>query len=206
MDGIFLGGDFCPDYIEKIKEYGIPTIAVGFYEMQNKVDAVVVDEYYNANQIANALINKGYDTIGFLGETNITHSGLDRYHGYLKALTENDMELYPEWVVSDRDEHGQAINDYKLPDPLPRAFMCHSDSAAFHLAQRLSAQNLRVPQDVAITSFDTSKKAKAAGCVIGVDVTGAKFAEVALERMLWRQRHPDSEHQRVIINASLVYL
>lgn len=206
LDGIFLGGEFPEPYLGAIKEYGIPTIAIGFYEAHNDIDSVIVDDYHNGYQIAKALVDKGYESIGFVGDTNVTHGALDRYHGYLKALKESDIELREEWVISDCDAHGQVINDFQLPANLPRGFMCHSDFAAYHLAQKLNARNLQVPRDVAITSFDITQKAKDSGCEIGIDVTGAKFAEAALERMLWRQMNPNQDCQRIIINAPLVFL
>lgn len=206
LDGVFVGGELGSAYLDKIKSYGNPTITIGFYEMLNDIDAVVVDDYYNANQIANALVGMGYDTIGYIADTEKTHVLLDRYYGYVKALKENNLEYRPDWVISDFDDLGHIITNYQLPKSLPRAFMCRCDSAAYHLAARLKKGGLKIPQDVAVTSFDATEMAKNGGCVIGLDVTPEKFADAAWDRMFWRQMNPDQEHQRVIINAPLVYL
>ena len=205
MDGIFIGGEFSSEYLEALKTYKIPTIAVGFYKLHNDIDAVIVDDYYNANQIANALVEMGYQTIGFLGDIEIARGAMDRYYGYAKALWENRLELRPEWIVSDIDEHGHDITDYQIPDNLPRAFLCRSDFAAYHLMLKVKKRGVKVPDDLAIATFDDTEKAKRSGCVIGLDVTGIKFAEVALRQMRWRYLNPDHEHQRIIINAPLVF-
>ncbi len=181
----------------------VPTIALGFYNIHNDIDAVIVDDYYNANQIANALIELGYGTVGFLGDAERAHSSMDRYYGYEKALRENRLERRAEWIISDLDKHGRCITDYQLPDDLPQAFMCHSDFASYHLMLKLKKRKLRVPDDVAIATFDNTDKTKSSGCVIGLNVTGVKFAEAGLRQMLWRHRNPEHEHRRVIINAPL---
>ena len=142
MDGIFIGGEFSTAYLEALKTYNVPTVAIGFYELHNDIDAVIVDDFYNANQIANALIEKGYREIGFLGDIDVAHSALDRYYGYAKALRTNKLEYKSEWVISDTDEHGHVITDYPLPENLPRAFICHSDFAAYHLMLKIIMSNI----------------------------------------------------------------
>ena len=206
MDGILIGGEFHSKYLEAIKSYKIPTVAIGFYELHNDIDSVIVDDYYNANQLANALVEMGFDEIGYLGDVDIAHSALDRYYGYVKALRENKLQYNEEWVISDVDEHGHVITDYQLPEKPPKAFLCHSDFAAYHLTLKIKKRGLKVPKDVAIAAFDNTDKTEASGCAIGLDITGLKFAEVALRQIRWRHKNPDHEHQRVIINAPLVFL
>ena len=35
MDGIFLGGELKKDYLDHLRSYNIPTVAIGFYEVHN---------------------------------------------------------------------------------------------------------------------------------------------------------------------------
>ncbi len=204
VDGIFLGGEFSTAYLEALRAYNIAAIAIGFYEIHNDIDAVIVDDYYNSNQIANALIDQGHQNIGFLGDFKYAHTSLDRYYGYVKALKENGLEYREEWVIPDIDEHGRLITDYQLPEKLPTAFMCHSDFAAYHLMLKLKKRGLEVSENVALSTFDNTERTRGSGAKIGLDATGAKCAETALKQMLWRCENPGQEHQRIIINAPLV--
>lgn len=204
VDGLFVGGEVRPNYLEALNKHQIPTVAIGFYEQHNAVDAVIVDDYYNSNQITNALIEMGHREIGFLGDRKDTHSSLDRYYGYLKALDENGLCFDPEWHISDVDEHGRLNTDYQLPEKLPSAFVCHSDFAAYHLRLKLEKRGLSVPEDVTLGTFDNSERAVSAGAAVRLDVTGARFAEKALERMAWRVMHPQAEHQRIVLTAPLI--
>ena len=62
------------EYLDALKAYKIPTIAIGFYDIHNDIDAIIVDDYYNSNQIANALVDRGYTEIGFLGDVEYAHA------------------------------------------------------------------------------------------------------------------------------------
>jgi LacI family transcriptional regulator len=204
MDGVFVGGELCQSCLEKLSRHNVPTIAIGFYEVHNAIDAIIVDDYYNSNQITNKLVEMGHTEIGFLGDYKCAHSALDRYFGFLKGLEENDLPFREQWLISDVDEHGRVITDYELPDKLPTAFICHSDVAANNLRLKLESLGMSVPRDMAMATFDNTDIARQSKAVICLDVTGRKFAEAALKQMLWRRENMDAEHQRVILNAPLI--
>ena len=204
MDGIFIGGELERECLERLKTFRIPIIAIGFYDADNAIDSVIVDDYYNSNRITNQLARMGHTRIGFLGDHRCAMSALDRYFGFLKGLEENGLEYHPEWLISDIDEHGRSIVDYQLPQALPTAFICHSDFAAFNLRLKLEKLGMQIPQDMAIATFDNTERAAESGAVITLDVTGDRFAHAAIQRMLWRYSNIDAEHHRVILDAPLI--
>ena len=204
MDGIFLGGELEKSYLDRLQEYRVATLAIGFYEIHNAIDAVIVDDYYNSNQITNALIEMGHTKIGFLGDHKCAHAALDRYFGFLKGLEENGLELTKEWLISDVDEHGRNITEYTLPKNLPTAFICHSDFAAYNLRLKLEAMGIRGSDAVALATFDNTDRARDSGAVLRLDVTEQKFARTAMDRLLWRISDVEAEHQRLVINAPLI--
>ena len=59
--------------------------------------------------------------------------------------------------VNNNTETGVYTLDIDLPDPLPDAFVCHCDMAAYFLIQRLTMCGIKVPEDVSVISFDNTK-------------------------------------------------
>ncbi len=78
---------------------------------------------------------------------------MDRYLGYYRAMLMAGLEVKREWRIEDRDEDGKEI-DFILPQKMPTAFVCNSDSTAFRLVKRLQDEGYRIPEDISIVSFD----------------------------------------------------
>lgn len=153
VDALIFMGEFKRPYLKKVIQCGLPYLFLDFYDDNMKADCVVSDNQTGGYLLARHLLDKGYREIGYVGSVNATSSNMDRYLGMTKALLEAGIEPKQEWRLEDRDEKGIFI-PFKLPEEMPRAFLCNCDEVAFNLVEFLSQKGYKIPEDIAITGYD----------------------------------------------------
>lgn len=176
-DGIFLIGEMSEKYILALKKLDIPLVAVDFSNPMLDIDCVIPDNYGMAMYIASYLYKNGHTRIGFVGDIKASVNILDRYMGYKKALSVFSLHEREDWVISDIGSNSEYNLDFVLPEEMPTAFICHCDTAAYYLIQKLHACGMRVPEDVSVVSFDNTEMA--ARCVPGISTIDINKREIA---------------------------
>lgn len=204
VDGIILLGQMHRDYIRMIDSTGIPYIFLDFVDDTFNVDTIISDNVYGAYEITKYLITQGHSKIGFIGNQLATTSITDRYIGYYKAMLEQKLVIYEEWVINDRDEEGNFI-DLKLPGDLPTAFVCNCDKIAYELILLLKKNNIRVPDDVSVVGYDNYIFATLSDPQITtVEVNVEVMSEMAVASIIRRFSNPSIESSRKIISGRIV--
>ena len=104
------------------------------------------------------LLDQGHRRIAFFGHASASNPELaGRYQGYLQALANAglavDKALHIQ-VNADEAEAAQALNKLAEKGALPDAIFAATDSIAIGLLQACKANNIRVPQDIALIGFD----------------------------------------------------
>jgi LacI family transcriptional regulator len=193
-DGLFIAGEFRHDYLDMLVRLPGSKVAVDFYVPSLKLDSVISNNFHLSQQVTDYLIAKGHREIGFVGDVLATSSICDRYFGYLKALRLRGIEPNPGWHIVNNDSvTGQYTVQFGLPDPLPTAFVCHCDKAAFTLMQRLDASGVKVPDTVSIISFDnTNLCSLMLPHLSSVNFDRRQIAEVSFARMESRINTPEA--------------
>lgn len=158
IHGIIALGNFKKDYLPYLMERtNLPIVMLDFYEAEYKTDYIISDSYYGAYAMTRHLINKGHQKIAYVGSIKSTGSIIDRYHGYLKALSQFGLEAKEDYLLEDRyEESGRlyAPEEFVLPKEMPTAFFCNCDITAGRLIKRLEADGYRIPEDVSVAGFD----------------------------------------------------
>jgi LacI family transcriptional regulator len=187
-----------------IDSTGIPYIFLDFVDDTFNVDTIISDNVYGAYEITKYLITQGHSKIGFIGNQLATTSITDRYIGYYKAMLEQKLVIYEEWVINDRDEEGNFI-DLKLPGDLPTAFVCNCDKIAYELILLLKKNNIRVPDDVSVVGYDNYIFATLSDPQITtVEVNVEVMSEMAVASIIRRFSNPSIESSRKIISGRIV--
>lgn len=116
-----------------------------------------VDNVRGAYDATRHLIDHGHTSIGRISGPSSLSSARDRDRGWVKALTEADID--PKAQMRERAEFDR-YDAYKLALEMfasrrhPRSLFVHSDEQAIGVLHAAANQNIRVPQDVAVVSFD----------------------------------------------------
>lgn len=205
-DGVFVAGQMSDAYIRALDTLGLPLLLTDFYEAEPRHDCVIADNFLNGYFATNYLIEKGHTRIGFVGRYNQTLSIADRFGGFRKALDAHGLPFLPQWRLSNNDpDTGIYTLNFALPEELPTAFVCHCDRAAFFLIQRLRLENLDVPGDVSVISFDNTSLAAAADPTLtSVDISTKEIARSAYAQLRRRIEDPGQPPQRVYIQSQIV--
>ena len=186
VDGIVVIGQMQKPYADYlIRKTDIPVFFLDSYFAVDNYDTVISDGFLGTYLLTSHLIENGHRDIAFLGTIKVTSSITDRYFGYYKALLENNIPFRPEWIIPDREENGNNLEDYELPDELPTAFVCNCDLTANNLILQLEFLGMNVPEDISVVGFDNythrNRKLKK---VTTYEVEMSKMAEVCVESLL----------------------
>lgn len=206
LDGIFIAGQFMPDFLAALLALTPAKVALDFHLSGMPVDCVISDNFRMGTLVTDELIANGHRHIGFVGDPAATSSICDRYYGYLKALALAGLTANEAWhIVTNDPLTGVYLHQVSLPDPLPSAFVCHCDKAAFLLARQLEQAGQSVPDKVSIISFDnTNLSTLMSPQLSSVDVNRSDIAQAGLQAVLERMRNPSRLAQVYYIQGRLI--
>lgn len=161
VDGIILsatGQD--SNQILKLKRDGIPFVLIDRYYPRLDNNFVGVDNYQSAYDLTDHLIRLGYNRIAHLTVSPSHASSLrDRYKGYRAALKDANIRYssqYYQEVSFEEPEAGvtRAIRELLEPPHIVNAIFAANNRLAVTALEVFNKWNIKIPQDVALVSFD----------------------------------------------------
>jgi LacI family transcriptional regulator len=123
------------------------------------IDADVVrsDSHGGAASLTQHLLETGHRRIAFIGGPLTTSTGRDRLAGYEQALTDSGIEIDGSLVrigqYGQESGHKLAAELLEL-NPRPGAIFTGNHQIAIGVLRALSEVGMRVPDDIALASFD----------------------------------------------------
>jgi DNA-binding LacI/PurR family transcriptional regulator len=152
---------FC-EAIYKVKSSGLPFVLIDDTLDQLALNSVMVDHYQGGYQVAQALLKRGHQRIGFIGQL-AARPVKDRVMGLRDAVADAGLPL-------DRS----LILDLEVDDPLgdwqpsidrctrvlmnrkdrPTAIFYSSDDVAANGYRTLKQLGLKIPEDISVVGFD----------------------------------------------------
>ncbi len=146
------------DLYAKFLERNIPIVFFnGFYASLGSTIAVYADNYGGGYELVQYLLEKGHETIAGIFKSDDIQ-GHQRYSGYITALRDAGRMISDSAVFWYTTESRNNIFTREMAARLAEcsAVVCYNDEIAFRLIPLLQSAGLRVPQDVAVVSFDNS--------------------------------------------------
>lgn len=153
IDAFIVLGQMEDDYLKMLKTIKLPFVLMTFIFEDETDGSIVCDNLYFGYTLTQYLFDKGYKSIGFIGNRLFSPTIMDRFLGYHKALIKNGVPLNEEFVISDVNEYGEEIGLF-LPDKLPEAFVCSDCRVAYKLIHQLEGMDYIIPDDYAVVAFD----------------------------------------------------
>jgi len=135
--------------------------------------------------------------------------GKERKAGYLDALAETEIPFYPELCI-EADTFEKAYREIarmKAAGILPDALFGVNDLTAIGAIKSLLAENIRVPEDVAVSGFSDSRFAEISEPTLtSVDQHGFDMGTLATQLLLKRIRSGEKDFpvETKIVKADLV--
>ena len=169
-------------------------------------DTVLLDNLDSGYRLTTHLIEQGYRRIGALYSEMST--GLARHEGYEKALRVHDLTPTAEYIryVAPRMETGYdaTLKMLALPQPPDALFTVNSLLAAGAL-QAIHEQQLTIPNDIALVTFDETTWATLVQPAITLIAQPTyEIGKVAAELLLQRIAEPARPTRQVILKGQLL--
>jgi LacI family transcriptional regulator len=138
----------------------IPTVLVDCYTVERDLPSVVPDEVQGGYDAISVLLRKGHRRIGFANAAVDIPASRGRLVGYQRALADHNIPFDPALVLR-KDGEANAGYDLtlallQLADP-PTALFYFNDRMAMGGYDALRKLGKRIPEDVAIVSFDNQE-------------------------------------------------
>lgn len=195
--------------IERVKESGIPAVVFdcGDYpEFYN----VSIDNVKAMSDIVKHVIQKhNAKTINYISGPLANPEAFDRYNAFLSVMKENSLYVdnrriyYGEF----RSIDGKNAIDKFLSDgiELPDAFICANDAMALAAITELEKNGIHVPDDVIVTGFDNTYKAR--NFIPELTSVKRPLFEVGYKacEMIHKIISGDSVDKNVVLDASPVF-
>jgi DNA-binding LacI/PurR family transcriptional regulator len=144
------------EHLRTFQRKGIPVVFFNRVCEDMDVPKVTVDDYRGAFQAVEHLIQAGYRRIAHLAGPDSLPNSRNRLNGYRDALTQYDLPIDPELIIS-YDLTLEKANIYanhllNLPQP-PDALFAMNDPTAIEVLKVCRSRNIRVPDNLAIVGF-----------------------------------------------------
>lgn len=148
------------DLYEKLAERGIPIVFFNsFYPGLKNPLYVCADNRRGGNMLTEYLLGKGHKSIASIFKADDIQ-GHERYSGYISAMFDRKLFVSDSKTIWYTTETKDSLFDE--PKNVLRsigdatAVVCYNDEIAFMLIKYLTACGKKVPEDIAVVSFDNS--------------------------------------------------
>lgn len=139
---------------------------VVFIDKESKYFPSVFPNHYEAvKMLVNHLIeDHGYTDIAYLTGKAWHHYSKQRLQAFMDAMTDHNLTVgkdrvfYGDFWYTSGESLGERL--LKKRDNLPQAIACANDCMAIGLAKALTAGGLRIPEDIAIASYDSTEEGR----------------------------------------------
>lgn len=161
VDGIILMSskeeDECINYLKEIE---FPFVLIGSpYEMEEEINHVDNDNEQAAYELTRYIIEKGRRNLAFIGGDEKLVVTKKRIEGYKRALKDMDIDFKEELLLigSFNEKTGFKYGD-KIADmeDMPDGLIVTDDLVAFGVLKVFDRFGIRVPEDIALGSFNNS--------------------------------------------------
>ncbi len=134
------------------------------------------------------IVEHGYKEIGFLSGIKGHPHSIAREEGFRKCMQDHGLSVNESWVLYGDYWYGggeRAANTLiEQKQSMPRAIVCANDYMAISLADVLEKNGYRIPEDVAIASYDSVKLGQTAPQPItSIPLASTSYGEYAAQCM-----------------------
>lgn len=147
-----------PSVYHQLDTWGTPCVFVNAVYPDLNVSTVLPDLVAGTHELTTYLLEKGYRNIVFFTGLSSDYPSTQRYKGYCQAYKEANM-VKPETSIIECGDYSfssaySCIQKHIEENPLPDVLMFSNDTMALGGIKALQENNIRVPQDVAVTGYD----------------------------------------------------
>jgi GntR family transcriptional regulator, arabinose operon transcriptional repressor len=175
------------DLYAELTAKGIPYVFINCFYDNMDCNYVVMDDYLGGFTAASRLLRSGHRKIGGIFKSD-DMQGQRRYAGFAQALHKKGVNDFKDNIVWFSTEDIDILIDSKYDSELLNrlsgctGIVCYNDQVAAKMIMMLQRNNISVPSDMSIVSFDNSNLAILCSVKLTtVTHAGEKLGEKAAE-------------------------
>jgi LacI family transcriptional regulator len=145
-------------HIEHLQEMGIPIAFFDRIAEEIECDRIIVDDFGGGYKATEHLIQQGCQRIAHLYSPLDLLIGRNRYNGFIKAMEDNNMPIYNEYLIF-CDSYEKAKIEAKTLIDLPNSpdgIFCGNDETAIGAMKTIKSHGFKIPEDIAVVGFTNS--------------------------------------------------
>ena len=192
----------------ELKEANYPFVLVDRHFLDFETDFVGIDNLKASFDAVNLLIREGYRDIGIIAFEPLLDVSQQRIEGYKMAHLENGKDIDKNLIrtvsyKNTKEEVRKHVTE--LVQDRVRALLFTTNRIGITGIQRLNELKVRIPQDIAVISYDDNEFYPL--MTPSISVISQPIEEMgiqAVDMLLMRFKHPDKESQKIIMTAELI--
>ena len=144
------------DEVQSLLDEGIPIVLIDRNLPQLTCNHVVIDNLNSTHEAISHLISNGFKNIAFITLNSDQTQMADRLRGYEKAVDEHGLQSYVKKVdFHEGDDHNisEIVGFLRDNNAIDAVFFSTNYIGVWGL-QAIKLLNLRIPDDIAVISFD----------------------------------------------------
>ena len=202
VDGVLFFSMKLPEsYVSRFHQMHLPLVLVDAYHPS--FDSIRVENYEGGLLATRHLLNLGHTAIAMINASLETQPARDRMAGYAHALEERGIAFRQERVISSsmgkndgfnreagRESMARLLAMNGGPEPATAVFIA-SDVQALGALESARAASVRVPEDLAVVSFDDIELAQHAELTT-MRQPMYEMGRLAMEKLYARMKDPDA--------------
>ena len=196
-------------HFERLISQGFPVVFLDRVPPKLQTDKVIIDDIAGGYKAAKHLIERGHKKLAILTTPSHVTVGVDREKGFLKALKESGLTVYPEFDIKIDEEKAIESQIEKLftKKELPDGIFAVNESYAATALKIAKSKDLSVPEDIAIIGFTDGLISKTTSPTLTTVAQhgytmGSQATEILLNRIF--NQNNSSPYQTVVISTNVV--
>ena len=163
VDGVIVASSTLPSsFAESFQNAGLPVVhAFGRYAIAPDVHVVGIDNVACGRMAAEALVQRGYRRLAFLGGPRTATSTQDRVAGFLGALAPYpEIKVTTSYATDYSFDAGRAEMQGLLAETPAEAYFCGDDLLAVGALSAIEEAGLSVPSDIGLIGLNDMEMAR----------------------------------------------
>lgn len=210
VDGIILPtSSVTVKLVKLLKDNNFPFVVLGEPRIDGKdVSWVDINNEMGSEIAVRHLKENGYKRVSILVENRKTVFARNRIEGYVKSVKAYGLAYSEEYIAdcgTEMERISSIIKDMLVRDNPPDAFLCSNNMIAYQVLKELKSQNISVPGEIGLVTFDNYPIAEYMDPPLTVvDVDTFSLGEQAASTLLNKIRRVEQGNQQIAISPSLI--
>lgn len=208
VDGVILAATiFTDEHKQVLEKMKVPVVIVG--QNLSGYCCVYHDDYHAIYEMTRTFLEQGRNRLGYIGVLHQDRAaGLERYHGYSRAVVEMGYEEMADcYVTADFTyESGyEKAKELLEKNPKLNGIICATDTIAAGAMQYIQEQGIQMPEQIRLSGLGDSVIARMSNPPMAtIQYSYEKSGEMAVEMLLDLLTKKKAEVKKVVLGYSLV--